>query len=206
MKMRFFKLRSFGLGFIILASSLGLSGCVTVTPSKRDNICEVLSQKSGFFNRWPQVTAAVSREFNIPAPILLATIYVESTFRSEARPPRNSLLGLIPWKRPSSAYGYAQALDLTWQGYIKKTGRRYANRRSFHDSIHFIGWYHDTSARRHNVNRNDAQALYIMYHLGNGQPTHLRAQLPSGVKQAAIRFEEAVELYKKQLKICGITL
>ena len=33
-------------------------------------------------------------------------------------------MGFIPWRRPSSAYGYPQAKDDTWDWYIRKTGNR----------------------------------------------------------------------------------
>ena len=41
----------------------------------------------------------------------------------------------------SSAYGYAQALEGTWDDYRKDTGRRGADRDDFADSSDFIGWY-----------------------------------------------------------------
>ena len=61
----------------------------------------------------------------------MATIYTESSFRHNAKPPRKWYLGFIPGKRASSAYGYSQALDGTWDRYQKETGRWGASRTDF---------------------------------------------------------------------------
>ena len=42
----------------------------------------------------------------------MAIIKQESSFIADAKPDRRKLLGFIPWKRKSSARGYAQAIDL----------------------------------------------------------------------------------------------
>ena len=54
---------------------------------------------------------------------------------------REKLFGIIPWLRPSTAKGYSQALDETWEQYIDETGNTWARRGSFSDSADFIGWY-----------------------------------------------------------------
>ena len=98
----------------------------------------------------------------------LAIIRQESTFQFNARPPRKKLLGIIPWKRPSDAYGYAQALESTWAAYKKDTGRRGADRDDFSDAIDFVGWYTDQSQRIAGISKWDPYNQYLAYHDGQG--------------------------------------
>ena len=59
----------------------------------------------------------------------MAIIRQESSFDPNAAPERNKLLGFIPWKRPSSAKGYAQAVEGTWEEYKKETNNRRAKKK-----------------------------------------------------------------------------
>ena len=52
----------------------------------------------------------------------MAMMYQESSFKQDAVPPRYYFLGIIPWGRVSSAYGYAQVKDETWDDYKKDAG------------------------------------------------------------------------------------
>ena len=96
----------------LLLAALTLSGCAG-TPTNTDNVCAVFDQRGGWFNNWYKYAKNTEKEYGVPVPVLMATIYKESGFNAKARPPRTKLLGFIPWKRPSSAYGYPQALDGT---------------------------------------------------------------------------------------------
>ena len=58
-----------------------------------------------------------------------------------ARDRRTSHFGIIPGKRPSSAFGYAQVTDPTWDWYKSKTNNKNASRANFKDVTDFIGWY-----------------------------------------------------------------
>ncbi len=107
--------------WVFLACLLVLAGCATV-PRHTTNACAMFDEKDSFFDNWRDATKNAEARWGVPAPILLATIYTESGFRSNARPPRKKLLGFIPWSRPSTAYGYSQALDGTWSHYIAETG------------------------------------------------------------------------------------
>ena len=75
----------------------------------------------------------------MPVHVLMATIRIESGFEQRARPPRRKLLGFIPWTRASTAYGYSQALDGTWDEYRATTGNRGARRTNFSDAVDFVG-------------------------------------------------------------------
>lgn len=95
-----------------------------------------------------------------------AIIRQESTFEFDARPPRDKLLGFIPWKRPSNAYGYAQALESTWAWYEKDTGRHGADRDDFGDAIDFVGWYTHQSQAVAGISKWDPYNQYLAYHEG----------------------------------------
>ena len=51
----------------------------------------------------------------------------ESAFQNRIKPERTKLLGLIPWKRKSSALGYSQAIDATWDWYRKENNKPLVN-------------------------------------------------------------------------------
>ena len=59
------------------------------------------------------------RSGGTPVQVAMAVIKQESSFRHDARPPKDYLLGFIPWGHISSAYGYAQAQDPAWQDFQK---------------------------------------------------------------------------------------
>ncbi|KZX86976.1 hypothetical protein A3717_17090, partial [Alcanivorax sp. HI0013] len=127
------------IGLTLLLATLLLGGCAG-TPTQTDNVCAVFDQRGGWFNNWYKYAKNTEKEYGVPVPVLMATIYKESGFNARAKPPRTKLLGFIPWKRPSSAYGYPQALDSTWQWYQDATGRHGVDRDNFKDAVRFVGW------------------------------------------------------------------
>ena len=92
----------------------------------------------------------------------------ESSFRHDAAPPRASVLGVPMWWRQSTAYGYAQAKDSTWQWYIDKTGNRGADRDDYADAVDFMGWYTNVSYRTLGISKWDAYNQYLAFHEGHG--------------------------------------
>ena len=66
---------------------------------------------------------------------------MESDFDWLAKPERNKIFKIIPYKRPSSSFGYSQAVKGTWKQYKKETNNPLAIRNRFKDSVDFIGWY-----------------------------------------------------------------
>mgnify|MGYP003660677103 CR=1 FL=1 len=178
-----------------------LGGCASA-PTHIGNSCAVFAQRDGWFNNWRSAAVATEREFGVPVHILMATMYVESGFQPRARPPRRKLFGIIPWKRQSSAFGFAQALDGTWSGYQAQTGRYGASRTSFEDAVHFIGWYHAQSHRRNGISLNDPYNLYLAYHLGHGGYAKGAARNNPGARKAAARFAKMSNTYAMQLRSC----
>jgi len=112
------------------------------------------------------VAAHAEKKWGSSMHIPMAIMYQESSFRHRARPPRRYLLGFIPWRRQSTAYGYAQAINGTWRAYLEDTGEYWRTRNDFADATDFIHWYIDEAARRNKVSKADAFNLYMNYHEG----------------------------------------
>ena len=139
-----------------------LASCSTAPPTNVENICAIFDEKG----RWYKAARKSEKRWGTPVHVQLAIIRQESSFQFDARPPRGKLLGFIPWRRPSDAYGYAQALNSTWDRYRKDTGRRFADRDDFADAIDFVGWYTDVSARTVGISKWDPYNQYLAYHEG----------------------------------------
>ena len=186
----------------LLLAVLTLSGCAG-TPTNTDNVCAVFDQRGGWFNNWYKYAKSAEKEYGVPVPVLMATIYKESGFNAKAKPPRTKLLGFIPWKRPSSAYGYPQALDGTWDWYKDATGRRGADRDDFKDAVRFVGWYHYQSYKKNGVARNDTYNLYLNYYAGHGGYARGTWKNNKWMKGAAQRTASMANRYQQQMQGCG---
>jgi hypothetical protein len=188
------------IAFFIALLALSLSACASA-PNRINDACAIFDQRDGLFNNWSRDARSASREYGVPVPILMATIYVESGFQARAKPPRKYVLGFIPWGRISSAYGYAQALDGTWLSYKKDTGRWSASRSDFGDAIRFVAWYHSQSHAKNGIPLNDSYNLYLAYY--TGQAGYARGEFGSGVKRTAQKSAGMAQRYEAQLRSCG---
>ena len=108
--MRWYGLPTLGLGLAIaIVAIMRFSLLEPDPPANPDDVCEIFREHPVWYDY-----ASRSRErWGTPIATQMAFVYYESSFRSHARPPRTRLLGFIPWRRPTSAYGYAQALALS---------------------------------------------------------------------------------------------
>ncbi len=186
----------------VFALVLALSACASA-PSHINNVCRVFDQKNGWFENWRTAAEKSERKYGVPVPVLMATLRKESGFQHNAKPPRTMLLGFIPWKRASSAYGYSQALAGTWTQYQKETGNGSAKRNNFADAVDFVGWYHSKTADRFGVSRTDAYNLYLAYYLGgSGNGRGDWAQKP-GLQRYARETEKMAREYEQQLQECN---
>ena len=141
-----------------------LAACASSPPASVADICDIFEDRRGWYN----AAKSAERRWGIPVSVNMAFIYQESSFQSRARPPRNKFLWIFPGRRPSSAFGYAQVLDETWQEYEQKSGNSRASRANFSDAIDFVSWYNANSTRVSNISTNNAMHLYYAYHEGNG--------------------------------------
>ena len=142
------------------------------------------------------------RRWGVPVHVQMATFYQESRFVGDARPPYRYSLGVIPMGRMSSAYGYSQALDGTWEEYVRDTGNRRGRRTDIEDAADFMGWYMTLSRERNGIALSDARNQYLAYHEGhtgfrrgsyNGKPWLLRV-----AGEVATR----ADMYQLQLASC----
>ncbi|MDC0949089.1 hypothetical protein OAS86_07090 [Gammaproteobacteria bacterium] len=183
--------------------ALLIGACAASRPASIKNACTILDTSDGWFGDWRDDVEAASREYNIAPEIILATVHQESKFVDDAKPPRRWILGIIPWTRPSSAYGYPQALDGTWSDYQQHTGRWGAERDDFSDSAYFVAWYHDQSARKNGIRRDDAYSLYLNYHEGHGGYRRGSWANKNWLKKVALKVDRQADQYRGQLRACG---
>ncbi len=181
---------------------LALSACAT-PPKNINNVCAVFDQRDGWFNNWRREAAYAERKYGVPVPVLMATLRKESGFKHNARPPRTKLLGFIPWKRPSSAYGYPQALDGTWLQYKRESGNFAARRSDFGDAVDFVGWYHAKTAGKYGVARNDTYNLYLAYYYGWTGYGRGDWKNNATIKRYARDTDKMARNYAAQMQSCG---
>lgn len=181
---------------------ISLTACVSTPPSDVNNICRIFKQ----YPRWYSSSKDVERRWKVPVPIQMAIIHQESKFDAHARPPRKKLLYIIPWTRPSTAYGYTQALRSTWRIYKNTDGGILASRGDFADGVDFIGWYANQAYTKAGISRTDTYSLYLAYHEGVGgyqRKTYLKKPWLLAV---AHKVQARAALYKMQLNQCSGSL
>lgn len=179
-----------------------LCACMQSRPSNVDNICQIFRQ----YPDWYWDTEDVQTRWKVPISVQMAIIHQESRFHPVAKPPRTKLLWVIPWKRPSSAYGYTQALDGTWKAYVRQSGNYLASRSSFKDSVDFVGWYGYQAHRKAGISRDDPYRLYLSYHEGVGGYQRKTYLSKPWLVKVAKKVSWQSNKYKKQLAVCEPSL
>jgi hypothetical protein len=187
---------------VSIAGVLVLSACAS-QPSGINDICAVFEQRDGWLDNWRSAAYGTEQKYGIPVHVLMATVRKESGFKGNARPPRKKLLGVIPWSRKSSAYGYSQALNGTWSQYQLETGNFTARRTNFADAVDFIGWYHVKTAEKYGVAPTDAYRLYLAYYMGWTGYQRGDWQNNANLKRFARETEEMAGRYASQLQSCA---
>jgi len=177
-----------------------LAGCVTTPPERQDNLCEIFEQQPAWYDH----AYNSERRWGVPIAVQMAIVQRESSFRARVRPERTKLLGFIPWRRPSSALGYAQAQDPAWEEYLEMTGRSawFTSRADMADALDFIGWYNYTSHQRLGIRRNDAYNLYLAYHEGRTGYERGSWRNKPKVQTTARQVAEKADAYARQLPAC----
>lgn len=152
---------------------------------------------------WFKAMYETERNWGVPVAVQLATISRESSFVHNARPTKRVGSGLFSRKvARSSAYGYSQALDGTWEGYVKDTGKRRADRRNFADSSDFIGWYMHSNSRANGVPLGDAFNQYLAYHEGKTGYARGSYRSKAWLPAVARDVQAWALLYNQQLTRC----
>ena len=112
--------------FVILF--LFTSACSSIPKNTADG-CLIFSER--YF--WYKHVKKTEKKWGTPVHLQLAFIKMESDFDWLAKPPRHKLFKVIPYKRPSSSFGYSQAVKGTWKQYKKENNRPLATRARFKD-------------------------------------------------------------------------
>lgn len=181
-----------------LLASVSLASCASSPPKSVANICDIFDGRRSWYN----AAKESEKRWGVPVAVNMAIIYQESSFRARAKPERSRILWILPGPRPSSAYGYAQALDETWEEYEQTSGNRRASRSNFSDAVDFVGWYNSNSNRSSQINRDDARNLYYAYHEGNGGYQRGTYQNKQWLIDAAAQVQSNSSRFAVQLDSC----
>lgn len=168
-------------------------------PRDLDNACAIVAERPAYLRAMQQA----ERRWGVPVPVMMATIHQESKFIGDARTPHQYALGIIPIGRQSSAYGYSQALDGTWEEYVRETGNRRARRDEIQDATDFMGWYMNGSTRRLGIPISDTANQYLAYHEGRSGFANGSYRSKSWLMIVASRVGQRAVTYDAQLRACG---
>jgi hypothetical protein len=182
----------------VMAGVLIVAGCSTSPPKQPDNLCEIFYEKRD----WYDAAAAMRDKWGVPIHVPMAMMYQESSFKHDAKPPKDYILWVIPWGRVSSAYGYSQAKTPTWDDYQRETGRSWASRTDFNDAIDFMGWFIAKSHTINGVSKWDAYGQYLNYHEGWGGYKRKTYRQKQWLINTAKRVDSRASTYAGQLKTC----
>ena len=183
--------------FLLFGITLIVSGCASAPPRDQSNICNIFRQ----YPSWYDDAVDMQKEWGTPINVAMAIIKQESSFRHDAQPPKNYVLGFIPWGRVSSAYGYAQAQDPAWEDFQKHTGYG-GSRTDFGDSLQFVGWYTHETHRQLGISKWDAYRQYLAYHEGRGGFKRGTYWKKPWLTKVARKVEQQSKNYGWQLKQC----
>jgi hypothetical protein len=176
---------------------LFLSSCSSI-PKYPSNACKIFGEKY----LWYKHIKKSSETYGAPVHIILAFVNKESGFNRWAKPKRTKLFKIVPYKRPSSSFGYSQAVNKTWELYKTETKNPLALRARFKDSVMFIGWYMKKTNEINKIPLNDPYRQYLNYYLGwRGYKNETYT-----TDKKAVIFAKSVEkkskVYKSQLREC----
>ena len=186
-----FKLRNIFLTLLILF----FSGCSSV-PTNTSDSCSIFNERY----LWYKYVKKTEKRWGTPIYVQLAIIKMESDFDWLAKPARQKLFKVIPFKRPSSSFGYSQAVKGTWKQYKNETGNKLARRTRFKDSVDFIGWYTDKTESILKISKKDAFRQYLAYHEGWGAYKNYKNN--QKVISLAKKVKKQSDKYEAQLKKC----
>lgn len=181
---------------VLLVASCG--GRDSTAPRNLDDACAILSERPHYRRAFKRV----ERRWGVPTNVMMAVMHQESKFIGDARTPHQFMLGIIPMGRQSSAYGYSQALDSTWDEYRKKNNNPRARRNDIDDAADFMGWYMSETTLKLGVPLSDARNQYLAYHEGRAGYLRGSQNSKSWLLSVAQRVAIRSDLYAKQLPYC----
>ncbi|MCA3443209.1 MAG: lytic transglycosylase [Rhodobacter sp.] len=183
---------------LLLLASCGGGGNYSA-PRDLDNACSIIRERP----RYLSAMESTERKWGVPVYVQMATIHQESKFIGNARTPHQYTLGIIPMGRQSSAYGYSQALDGTWEEYQDDQGKRGAKRDRIRDATDFMGWYMNATHESLGISKSDARNQYLAYHEGRSGYARGSYNSKPWLLDVADRVDRRAERYRKQLQTCS---
>lgn len=184
---------------LLMLAACGGGGGNYSAPRNLDNACSIIQERPRYFS----AMKATQNKWGVPVYVQMATIHQESKFIGNARTPHEYALGIIPMGRQSSAYGYGQALDGTWEEYQDDQGRRGAKRDRIQDATDFMGWYMNTTHESLGVSKSDARNQYLAYHEGRSGFARGSYNSKPWLLDVADRVGSRAETYRIQLQSCS---
>ena len=177
---------------------LFIVACSSIDPKNTADSCILFKEKKN----WYKATKKSYDKWKVPISLQLAIVKQESSFKQFAKPERNKLFGFIPSKRPSTAFGYAQITDPTWEWYKTSTGKKNPSRANFNDITDFIGWYVEQSNKLLGISKKDSFNQYLAYHEGQNGWQKKSYNSKEWLIEAAKNVELNSNMYNNQLKKC----
>jgi len=190
--------RRLRLSPLVMVAALAVAGCTSSPPKQPDDLCEIFREKPG----WYKAARRTEKRWGLPIQVGMAFIHKESSYRAKARPERMKILWVIPWKRPSSAFGYAQITDEAWSDYRRERGSWLSGRDDMEDALDFIGWYNSRSHRQLGIPKHDAYSLYVAYYTGPTGYSRGHWRNNDAIKGYARRVADRAYRYGQQLQRC----
>jgi hypothetical protein len=184
------------LGILLLVVSCGGNYSA---PRNLDDACSITDQRPAYLKAMQRA----ERRWGVPVHVQMATIYQESKFIGNAKTPFTYALGVIPMGRQSSAYGYSQAIDGTWDDYRDGPGRGGARRDDIDDATDFMGWYMTQTEEKLGISRWDAENQYLAYHEGRNGYAAGSHKGKDWLLRVAREVAARAETYQMQLISCG---
>ncbi len=182
----------------LLAGFVFLLGCSNTPPKNIDNSCAIFEDKDD----WYDDAKDSFERWGVPIHVQLAIIHQESRFKHDAETEMQYFLWIIPVGRKSSAYGYAQVKDDTWDWYAKSTRNWGADRDDFADAVDFIGWYGKKTYETLKISKWDAYNQYLAYHEGHGGFKRKTYKSKPWLMKVARKVDKRAKNYRAQLTTC----
>ena len=176
---------------------LFIASCSSI-PKYPQDACKIFGENY----LWYKSIKKSSDTYKAPIHIILAFVNKESGFNRWAKPKRTKLFKIIPYKRPSSSFGYSQAVNKTWELYKTETNNPFALRTRFKDSVMFIAWYMNKTKKINKIPVTDPYRQYLNYYLGWGNYSKKVYKTDKKAIIYAKSVEKLSKIYKNQLKEC----
>jgi hypothetical protein len=115
------------------------------------------------------------------------------------------VIGVIPMGRQSSAFGYSQALDATWDEYLAESSGFRAKRDRINDASDFMGWYMNKSREKNGIALHDAENQYLAYHEGNTGYARQSYNSKPWLVAVARKVRARSDMYQQQIAGCRLS-